>query len=298
MKHGGLTGRIALNPYFRGSHFHHLNFEEDLDLGVYVPIPMHRKVFHNSDTGKGMDEINNIVYGWVIQNYKIDNIKPIQNPSYNDFIVLYNIINDRFDLKHVNGCGMKSCVINDQKFHIRVSFQNEEAGELIKARNESGLNWSNLILVKSGVLKQSEIKSNKIGNTTKIVDNKLILSISVTYLEGEKLQKAMALSGKSSWRSYILHILGIKCVPLIQVPLTAKQIKELDFEKKKNEANIHDLKCFSCVNGGHWWCKLFYVNVIDMAHNGIKFENCNSYKEKIVSRSRDQTPHIQISGVV
>lgn len=296
MASGGLTGRVAINPYFRGSHFHHLNFENDPDVGVYIPLKMHRTINHNSKTGKGFDEINTAAYEWIAHTYKINNIGSSRVPTYEDFMALRKTISDLIDLKYINGFGETDCEINDQKYHIHVKFNQSEAVELVNARDLTGLNWTNFILVKSGVITRNEIKSNKRGNTSKSVNNKRMVNISVSYLDGIKLQEALEKSGKSSWKSYILYIAGIEKTPQVEkIYYTAKQMKEIEFQKKMDKANVHHLKCFSCKNGNYWWCKLFGVNIIDMAHNKINFENCTGYKEKISIPARFQTPRLEIN---
>ena len=49
-------GFIPLNTSFEGSNGHHLNTE----LVVYIPKELHKKVYHNVRTGKGMLNINDL----------------------------------------------------------------------------------------------------------------------------------------------------------------------------------------------------------------------------------------------
>jgi hypothetical protein len=293
MKHGGLAGRVAINPFFRGAHFHHLTLEEDSNFGAYIPIDLHRNINHNSETGKGMDKINKRVYEWIIKKYKINHEIVVSDPTYDDFIKLSNIINNCVHIKYINGYGQEVCTIDNQKYHIAVKFNADETTELLKVKKDSNLNWSNFILLKSGILNSNEIKYNKKGRPSKTSGGKLTVNFYVTYEEGIELQKAMNNSGKQSWKSYILSIAGIQGnLPIQMVPLTEKQQTKIQFEKKKSDANIHDLKCFNCENGKDWRCKLFRTNVIDMARDGIYFENCTKYVDKNVPGSRFQTRHI------
>lgn len=54
-------GFIPLNKPFPGSHAHHFNKEGV----IYIPAELHRGVYHNVFTGKGMNEINRLAFDWL-----------------------------------------------------------------------------------------------------------------------------------------------------------------------------------------------------------------------------------------
>jgi hypothetical protein len=54
-------GFIPLNEWFDGSQAHHIDFE----CVVYIPKELHRSIYHNIWTDKGMVEINNKVFEWL-----------------------------------------------------------------------------------------------------------------------------------------------------------------------------------------------------------------------------------------
>ncbi|MCK4260671.1 MAG: hypothetical protein KAX49_16965 [Halanaerobiales bacterium] len=49
-------GFIPLNDWFEDSHAHHI----DKERIIYIPAKLHNSVFHNLDTGKGMNYINDL----------------------------------------------------------------------------------------------------------------------------------------------------------------------------------------------------------------------------------------------
>jgi len=49
-------GFEPLNKPFENCHAHHVNSEEV----IYIPVELHRSVFHNLETGVGMEEMNNL----------------------------------------------------------------------------------------------------------------------------------------------------------------------------------------------------------------------------------------------
>jgi DNA polymerase sigma len=53
-------GCEPLNEYFEGSHFHHLHIDGDNAIGIYIPKELHMSIPHNSFTGDGMQEINEL----------------------------------------------------------------------------------------------------------------------------------------------------------------------------------------------------------------------------------------------
>ena len=55
-------GSLELNEPFEGSVAHHIN----KNTIVYVPKELHQSIYHNSNTGQGMVEINNAVVEWLI----------------------------------------------------------------------------------------------------------------------------------------------------------------------------------------------------------------------------------------
>jgi hypothetical protein len=56
-----VLGYIPLNEAFGGCEGHHLNESEV----IYIPKELHRSVYHNIWTGKGMDEINALATRWL-----------------------------------------------------------------------------------------------------------------------------------------------------------------------------------------------------------------------------------------
>ncbi|MCK4258074.1 MAG: hypothetical protein KAX49_03800 [Halanaerobiales bacterium] len=54
-------GFIPLNKHFENSEGHHIN----TNFIIYIPKKLHRSIYHNIWTGKGMDEINNKVFIWL-----------------------------------------------------------------------------------------------------------------------------------------------------------------------------------------------------------------------------------------
>ena len=52
---------IELNEHFNDSEAHHI----DKEFVLYIPRELHRSVFHNVWTGKGMEEINEMAIEWV-----------------------------------------------------------------------------------------------------------------------------------------------------------------------------------------------------------------------------------------
>jgi hypothetical protein len=54
-------GSIELNEYFAGADGHHI----DKIHIVWVPHELHKSVFHNIWTGRGMKEINTKVWEWL-----------------------------------------------------------------------------------------------------------------------------------------------------------------------------------------------------------------------------------------
>ena len=45
---------IQLNSYFKGSAFHHIN----KSIGVFIPLDLHKHLYHDIRTGQNMREIN------------------------------------------------------------------------------------------------------------------------------------------------------------------------------------------------------------------------------------------------
>ncbi len=54
-----------INQPFAGSQYHHLHIMNNHAIGLYIPKELHRGVYHNSDNGKGMREINNQALVWL-----------------------------------------------------------------------------------------------------------------------------------------------------------------------------------------------------------------------------------------
>ena len=54
-------GFRSLNKWFRGSHAHHI----DKERVIYIPAELHNSVFHNLNTGKGMDKINDLAWDFL-----------------------------------------------------------------------------------------------------------------------------------------------------------------------------------------------------------------------------------------
>ena len=58
-----LPTNVILNEHFEGAHLHHMT----PSVAVYIPKALHKSVFHNLKTGKGMTEINAEVKKWLEQ---------------------------------------------------------------------------------------------------------------------------------------------------------------------------------------------------------------------------------------
>ncbi|GAH19464.1 unnamed protein product [marine sediment metagenome] len=56
-------GSIELNKPFDGSAFHHIDEEH----GIHIPKELHRSIWHNRKTGEGMEEINEIAFGYITE---------------------------------------------------------------------------------------------------------------------------------------------------------------------------------------------------------------------------------------
>lgn len=54
-------GFVPFNESFKGAVAHHI----DLECVIYIPKELHRSVYHNIRTNKGMTEINDKVFVWL-----------------------------------------------------------------------------------------------------------------------------------------------------------------------------------------------------------------------------------------
>lgn len=64
-------GHEPINKWFKGSEAHHLRYsknpeEQDNDVTIYVPRKLHRSIYHNGNTGRGMREINIACLEWYL----------------------------------------------------------------------------------------------------------------------------------------------------------------------------------------------------------------------------------------
>lgn len=88
-------GFSPINEYFHGSHFHHFIYTatglRDTDLGVYIPKELHRSIWHNGNTGKGMKEINRCAIEWYLNNCDPDHeeLQKLGFSSLIDFVDKY-----------------------------------------------------------------------------------------------------------------------------------------------------------------------------------------------------------------
>lgn len=81
-KHRGL-GHIELNEHFEGGEWHHI----DKDHVICIPNKLHHSVWHNVYTGRGMEEINTIAFGYITEDMfdnlmmeiSLENMKEKQN---------------------------------------------------------------------------------------------------------------------------------------------------------------------------------------------------------------------------
>lgn len=207
MKHSGLVGRVPINRYFVGSQFHHLNFENNTNMGVYIPSSLHRRIYHNTNTGKGIDEINKNAYNWMVNKYKIDINIDTQSPTYEDFITLANLIKEKHPpkdkYKRTRGVVPTK---NDGKICLNVIFDPPEGRRLERARAITGLNWNNFVLYKAGIIKKSQIIYNKTNTEKKKVEHLFYVYLKLSDNQGYQLQKAKKHSGKNSWHDFILDL--------------------------------------------------------------------------------------------
>lgn len=95
IKSGNKRRRLGCNPinkHFKGSHYHHLmrsvNGTIDTDIGIYIPEKLHRSVWHNGNTGQGMEEINKLAIEWYLNTH---------NPDSDTRSILYKILNTNWE---------------------------------------------------------------------------------------------------------------------------------------------------------------------------------------------------------
>jgi hypothetical protein len=61
-------GFNPINEYFEGSEYHHLHYDqygnEDRAIGLFIPAELHRSIYHDSETGQGIKEIEAVAWKW------------------------------------------------------------------------------------------------------------------------------------------------------------------------------------------------------------------------------------------
>ena len=68
-------GYYELNSYFKGSHAHHINTTDV----IYIPINLHKSIWHSLKKNMNMDSINTIAYFFILQ----QNIMELINENKN-----------------------------------------------------------------------------------------------------------------------------------------------------------------------------------------------------------------------
>lgn len=58
-------GYSPINSYQEGMEYHHMFLNDDSDIGIWVPKPLHKLIFHNSITGHGMKDMNKAALFWL-----------------------------------------------------------------------------------------------------------------------------------------------------------------------------------------------------------------------------------------
>lgn len=63
-------GFNPINKYFKGSHYHHLRYDangnKDNNIGIFIPKEIHQSLYHNGQTGQGMEEMNKLAIEWYL----------------------------------------------------------------------------------------------------------------------------------------------------------------------------------------------------------------------------------------
>lgn len=89
-------GFNPINERFEGAHYHHLRYDAngnaDADIGIYIPENLHRSVWHNGNTGQGMEEMNKLAIEWYLSTCK-SNSKELLKLGFNsveEFVERYH----------------------------------------------------------------------------------------------------------------------------------------------------------------------------------------------------------------
>ncbi|MDD4247548.1 MAG: hypothetical protein PHT13_00320, partial [Methanosarcina sp.] len=72
--HRNTFGCSPINKYAPGYVFHHLhlklnNGDVDRSIGIYIPMALHQSVPHSSQSGRGMQEINELALQWYLDDH-------------------------------------------------------------------------------------------------------------------------------------------------------------------------------------------------------------------------------------
>lgn len=73
--HEGRSKIKPINQFRKDCVFHHFHFEIngviDRNIGIYIPLPLHRSIKHSSMSGKGLREMNNAALLWLCEQAEI-----------------------------------------------------------------------------------------------------------------------------------------------------------------------------------------------------------------------------------
>lgn len=58
---------LRINSHFKGSEFHHLHIKAAPCVGVFIPKKIHKSVWHDGATGRGIREINRLALLWLCE---------------------------------------------------------------------------------------------------------------------------------------------------------------------------------------------------------------------------------------
>jgi hypothetical protein len=210
VNHSGLAGRIPLNKFFTWSHFHHLNLKKDPNYGVYVPVKLHRSIAHNSNTGEGIDEVNSLIYQWMVKKYRLNLADLTTPPTDDDFFKLSELIIAKktkvIEYKRKSGVQPKN---KNLGIHLTVPFDSKDGKRMDKKRSKTGLNWNNYVLYKTGLVNLGDIKENRTRNTNREIHKIYTVNLQFSDDHGIKLQKMKNHMGLS-WHDFILALTNDK----------------------------------------------------------------------------------------
>lgn len=121
--------RKTITRPFEGSHFHHMYLNGDNEYGMFIPVSLHKSVYHNGKTGQGMKEINKAALLWLCEQ---SSIKEIRFDANNKSINMERITLDSTVIEEARKIGKKlfgNSTTDDKTFWTLVLEYQKSAAE-------------------------------------------------------------------------------------------------------------------------------------------------------------------------